>query len=277
MSQLRTGTMSSYMKDLSKIKPLTSAEKLNLYLDITFNQSERAKKRLIEGSLAYAMSLAKWYFHCGIPMEDLVQAANIGLMKAANKFIPAKGFEFITYARLWIMREIQLYIDCNITTVRLPANKIKKLQETTGYKDYPASPDEPWQDVVMEGSGESACRIQMISMDNEFYANAGAKEGKLLHEMIADEHAHDGEKWLRQLEAEELLERAFSRLTERERRAISLYFNSGPDRDIDELCQILDDKPITRQRFHQIKDAAMQKCKAVPSTQKAVRQFFQEA
>ncbi len=85
-----------------------------------------AGRRLIEGCLPYVMTIARQYRRWGTPMEDLVQQGNIGLLKAADRFDPARGFRLATFAKFWIRAEIRDYVTRNHRVVWLGASKMER-------------------------------------------------------------------------------------------------------------------------------------------------------
>jgi RNA polymerase primary sigma factor len=88
-----------------------------------------ARRRLIEKNLRLAVSVAKKHRGQGLPFEDLIQEANIGLMKAVDKFDPEKGNRFSTYATWWIRQSIQRAIGDKAREIRLPAHMNEKLRK----------------------------------------------------------------------------------------------------------------------------------------------------
>lgn len=113
-----------YLKDIDKIsKVLTPTEEEEITTRIA-NGDEQAKQLLIHANLRFVVSVAKQYDYTNIPIIDLINEGNIGLIKAAGKFDPTKGFKFISYAVWWIRQTILQYItDCG-RTVRMPINKV---------------------------------------------------------------------------------------------------------------------------------------------------------
>jgi RNA polymerase primary sigma factor len=114
-------TLSRYFNELSSIKPLSADAEYDLA--VKAKQGDvRSRNKLIEANLRYATSVAKKYVTSSMSIEDIISAANEGLIKAFDRYEPSKGFKFITYARTWIQATIMEELN-NRHTVRTPAGK----------------------------------------------------------------------------------------------------------------------------------------------------------
>lgn len=122
-----------YLREIGKIALLTADEEIELAKRIAAGDEE-AKKKMVEANLRLSVSVAKRYIGCGIPLLDLIQEGNIGLMKAAERYDYEKGFRFSTYATWWIKQTISRAIADQSKTIRIPAhivenvNKLRKIQ-----------------------------------------------------------------------------------------------------------------------------------------------------
>ena len=120
MRKLRIGNMRSFERDdwwlheSSKYKPVSPEEEVNLTRD-----------KLIEHNLRFAISVAKQYVYTNIPIEDLIQYANMGLVKAADLWDPTRGFKFISYAVWWIRQTIMANVKSAVVT--MPINQWRAL------------------------------------------------------------------------------------------------------------------------------------------------------
>ena len=123
-----------YFKDVSKLSLLSPKEEIELTRKVK-NGDEKAIKKLIESNLRFVISVAKQYQGKGLPLVDLIQEGNLGLIQAAKLFDLDKGFRFISYAVWWIRQSIMKAISEQCRTVRLPMsqivciNKINKASE----------------------------------------------------------------------------------------------------------------------------------------------------
>ena len=123
-----------YFKDVSKLSLLSPEEEIELTKRVK-EGDEKATKKLIESNLRFVISVAKQYQGKGLPLVDLIQEGSLGMIEAATKFNPDKGFRFISYAVWWIRQSIMKAISEQCRTVRIPMsqvvyiNKINKATE----------------------------------------------------------------------------------------------------------------------------------------------------
>ncbi len=115
-----------YFKDLRKSKVITKEEEIILSERIK-NGDEDAVKSLVEANLKFVVTIAKEYQNQGLPINDLINEGNYGLLKAAKKFDHTMGFRFISYAVWWVRQSIINSLNENARTVRLPTNVINRL------------------------------------------------------------------------------------------------------------------------------------------------------
>jgi len=124
--------LSLYLKEINQIPLLTREEEERL-AKRAIKGDERAKQQLIQANLRFVVSIAKKYQISGIPLIDLINEGNLGLIIAAEKFDYRKGYHFISYAVWWIRQSILKAIAEKSRLIRLPLNRstdIKKIEET---------------------------------------------------------------------------------------------------------------------------------------------------
>lgn len=124
----RTMAVESYLRDISKIPMITVEEETELASRIQ-RGDKAARERLVRANLRFVVSVAKQYQNYGYELPDLIAEGNIGLIKAAEKFDPTRGFKFISYAVWWIRQQIISAISDNGRTIRLPANQASLLSK----------------------------------------------------------------------------------------------------------------------------------------------------
>ena len=126
--------MTEYFNDIGNIALLSHEEEIELAKKIEIGgiQGKLAFDKLVSANLRLVVSIAKEYAKKGIPLEDLIQEGNIGLMRAAQKFEWDKGFKFSTYASWWIRQAITRFLDNKKDTIRIP---IHRQQQIYKYKN----------------------------------------------------------------------------------------------------------------------------------------------
>lgn len=122
-----------YFKNIRKYTLITSEEEKILATKVAIG-SKKARKRMIEANLRLVISIAKRYLHKGLPLHDLIEEGNIGLIRAVERFNPDKGCKFSTYATFWIKQAIERGIINQADVVRLPIHvtaDVSKLTKVT--------------------------------------------------------------------------------------------------------------------------------------------------
>ena len=153
------GTVNDYLSGLQSIPQLNHPEMVELFkrYELGGAAAERAKNKIIECNLRLVVSIAKMYKTNSIPIEDLIQEGNIGLMKAVEKFKWEKGVRFSTYATCWIKQAIGQHGVKSKRIIRLPAHAVnvqkKMIMATEEFKELTGH--EPSQDELSEITGVS--------------------------------------------------------------------------------------------------------------------------
>lgn len=118
---MEDGALARYLADLKR-HPLLTREEERRYARAARAGDEMAKEKLINSNLRFVVNIARQYQHRGIPLADLISEGNIGLLKAAEKFDPERGYHFTTYAVWWIRQAILKALEASSRTIRLPAH-----------------------------------------------------------------------------------------------------------------------------------------------------------
>lgn len=128
-----------YLKDIKKLPLLTPKEEIEVARKIKKGDN-RARQKMIKSNLRLVINIAKKYSYLGVPMLDLIEEGNLGLMKAVEKFNPRKGYRFSTYAAWWIKQYITRAIANQGKTIRIPVYvvellmRFKKISEQLSHK-----------------------------------------------------------------------------------------------------------------------------------------------
>jgi len=123
--------LNKYLKKMGSIPLLSREDEIEVARKVKANgrDCELAKVALINANLRLVVSIAKQYTYRGLPLSDLIQEGNIGLMKAVEKFDPDRGFKFSTYASWWIRQSIIRAIESQIRTIRIPIYKLEVINK----------------------------------------------------------------------------------------------------------------------------------------------------
>ncbi|MGF1464969.1 MAG: RNA polymerase sigma factor RpoD/SigA [Sandaracinaceae bacterium] len=156
MSRNRPLSLDSYRRDLSDVAPLSAEEERDL-ARAWAKGDQRAGDRLVKASLPFVIRVAKEYRRWGIPMEDLIQQGNLGLLKAAQKFDPEQRCRLITYAVYWIRAEIRDYVVRSYRIVRLGTTRTERRAMRAFRRDGIESVEE-----LAEASGMPMARAKKL-------------------------------------------------------------------------------------------------------------------
>lgn len=228
------------------------------------DDGEAARQHLIQANLRLVVSVAKKYIGRGLSFLDLIQEGNIGLMKATDKFDYKRGFKFSTYATWWIRQAITRAISDQSRTIRLPVhvgetiNRIKKTshrlhqiyEREPSYLEIARAMDVPEEKVrqVLDASRHP------VSLE----APVGLEGDAFLGDFIEDENVPAPVDLAAQHLLRRQIEDSLCRLTERERRIVTLRFglDDGRYRTLEEVGR---EFGITRERIRQIEAKALRK------------------
>ena len=253
--------LARYFGQIGRGRLLTHEEEIDLGRR-TREGDKTARSKLIEKNLRLVIPIAKKYRGMGLPFGDLIQEGNIGLMRAADKFDPEKGFRFSTYATWWIRQAVQRAVADKGRTIRVPVHmgeKIKKMART--YNELSAQLQrEPTDEEVAERLGWDVDRVKDVksaipdatSLNQPLSSDEGSSE---LGDFVEDERESgaDGEV-VRELETRRLMEYV-ARLPERQRRVLVRRYglDGGKPSTLADLSEELE---ISRERVRQLQREA---------------------
>lgn len=257
-----------YLHEIGATPLLTADQELSLArASRAGNFSSR--QHMIEANLRLVVSIARHYQHRGLPLDDLIEEGNLGLIHALEKFDPERGFRFSTYATWWIRQNVERAIMNQSRTVRLPIYVIKELNIVlramrTLDRDRGArkGASGAMLDDVAHLLGRPVEEIRALLALNERSASLDSPldiDPELsMSDAIADEAAEDPAAHLAQQEAEELVAEWVMQLTERQRLVVERRYGLG-GHDPSTLDSIACDLGLTRERVRQIQMEALTK------------------
>jgi len=237
--------------------------------------AEDAREQLIHSNLKLVVSIAKKFINNGLPLQDLIQEGNIGLLKVINKFDPDRGFKFSTYATWWIKQAITRAISDQSRTIRIPVhvgdfiNRMLKAQK----KLTQELQREPSAQEIADEMGENVDKIyqiQYISQEPISLEKAiGEDEDSTLGDFISDTSILNPLEYTIQEEFKEELEKLLKGLQPKEEKIIRLRYglDGGRPHTLEEVGREFN---VTRERIRQIEAKAIRYLRH-PSRQKTLK------
>jgi len=197
-------------------------------------QALRVRNRLTEANLRLVVSIAKVYRNTQVPISDLIQEGNIGLMKAIDRFKWEKGYRFSTYATWWIRQAIGQYLLKRRRTIRLPAHaaSIQRRMIAAAEKHREATGTEPTTKELTEliGASETVVKATIHSGRGTISLQQpiASREGETLEDRIVDASANPFEQ-LAERELLDVIQRVMRNLTPKEAAILRLRFGLNED------------------------------------------------
>ena len=252
-----------YLKDIGKIKLLTSKEEQSLGKQIKEDKSEIAKRKLIQANLRLVVSIAKKYIGQGVLFMDLVQEGSLGLIKAAEKFDYTKNFKFSTYATWWIKQTIMRAISNNSRAIRIPVHMADKIRK---YKKYYAQLTftlgrEPTDAEIAEKMKLPVKKLTAIKkaiIKEPISLETPVTDDLNVGDYVEDKSYNSPEIQTGNNMIKGSIENLLASLSERERKIITCRFgiNGETQKTLEQLGDIMG---YSKERIRQLEDGALRK------------------
>ena len=253
-----------------------STDELERLADV-IDRGNLARRRLVESNLRLVVSVARRYMNRGIPLGDLIQEGNIGLMRAVEKFDYRRGFKFSTYATWWIRQAVSRALADHSRTIRVPVHMVETINR---YVRLSASLQqelgrEPTVDEIGKAMELPAERVReivrILPQPISLESTVGDEQDAVLADFVVDENLPDMDEVAAKIVLKGQVEGVLETLTPRERRVVELRFGLEGDK-LYTLSEIGAELGVTRERIRQIETKALRKLRH-PSRSRRLREF----
>lgn len=260
---LHGDTLQLYLREIGQVKLLTPEEEITLARRIQ-RGDPKAREQMITANLRLVVKIAREYEGLGLPLLDLINEGNIGLMKGVQRFKPSKGAKLSTYASLWIKQSIRRALSNHSKTIRLPVHVLDKMTRVrrAEVKLRETFDREPTDEEVAGELGLDARRIRLyrdasrapVALDSP----VNDENSTTVAEHVADANAVPPFEALIKHNDNELVKEVLATLDARESLILSMRFglDDGREKTLEEVGDRLG---VTRERIRQIQEQALQK------------------
>jgi len=267
-------SLEKYLQEIGKEDLLTPEEEVELARRIKQGDRE-ALEKLVRANLRFVVSVAKQYQNQGLPLSDLINEGNLGLIKAAERFDETRGFKFISYAVWWIRQSILQALAENSRIVRLPLNKVGSLNKI--HKAYTQLEQEyerePTPEEIAELTGLNPRDIEKTMGLSGKYSSLDApfQEGEdgTLKDVVADDTTPKADEYLIKKESmqKDILRILNKHLDKDVAEIIRLFFGIGEPYPMS-VEDIAEKMGMSKERVRQLKDRGLQELRKCAEIQK---------
>lgn len=252
-----------YLRDIAQFPLLTREEEVVLAKKIS-KGDQKARAHMVRSNLRLVVKIARDYSNYGLPLLDLISEGNIGLMKAVERFDPAKGGKLSTYAAWWIKQSIKRALANQGKTIRLPVHLVDKISKIRRVSTQMTEElgREPTDDELAEEIGLAVAKVTALKAaavrPTSLDAPIGEDDSTEFGEIVGDMEAQDPFELLRDKDLRDEVGDLLELLDDRERRIINSRF--GLDGSKPKTLEEVGEKfGVTRERIRQLQNIALGK------------------
>jgi RNA polymerase primary sigma factor len=259
-------SLDKYLAEISRVPMITPDQEVELAQTIRKGgkRGDKAKEKLVTANLRFVVSVAKQYQHQGVPLSDLINEGNLGLITAADKFDETRGFKFISYAIWWIRQSILQAIAEYSNIVRRPqsqisvSNKIKKATNEFVQKQQRNPTADELSEIISLEIDKIEKAIQTEAHVNSLDAPVSEDADSTMADVMASSPEYAADRTVnRESMCSDLMQVLCDVLNERERLIVIQNFGIGcPERSLDDIGYGMG---LTRERVRQIRERSLDK------------------
>ena len=258
-------SLALYLKEISKNKTLSLEEEAVLAVRIR-EDDRKALEKLVKANLRFVVSVCRNYQNQGLPLSDLINEGNLGLIRAARRFDEKKNFKFISYAVWWIRQAILQALAEQSRIIKLPLNRvgtIHKIGKTQSKLEQKLRRLPMVEEIAQELQIDEEEVQETIKIGNTHMSlDAPLQQGEdaKLIDMLQDENQERPDDGVLDISLQVEIDKTLDTLSEREKEVVKLYFGIGEDtaHTLEEIGQRFN---LTRERVRQIKEKALRRLK----------------
>ncbi|MDX8383118.1 MAG: sigma-70 family RNA polymerase sigma factor [Ghiorsea sp.] len=261
-----------YMKDIARHSLLTAADEIELSLQVQ-QGDDAARQRMINANLRLVVKIARRYKNRNLPLEDMIEEGNIGLIRAVEKFDSVHQCRFSTYATWWIRQAVERGIMNQSRTIRLPVHVSKEINQMTRSSNHLRSilGREPTDNEIAIKMGKTKKRVQQLMeavLPTESADKLLQDSGDFtVYDITEDVGAPKPSDQLNGHICKSLLQGWMSHLNQKEQAVVALRYGLSGRDDPWTLEAIGEHLGVTRERIRQIQVAALKKLRTLPDAQ----------
>lgn len=261
--------------------PLLTAEEEVYFSRLSLKGDEPSRKRMIESNLRLVVKIARRYNNRGLPLLDLIEEGNLGLIRAVEKFDPERGFRFSTYATWWIRQTIERAIMNQTRTIRLPIHVVKELNIylRTSKELVQKLDHEPTAEDIAKALDKPVADVSRMLRLNERITSVdsplGGESDKALLDVIADEKSGGPEINLQSVDMSNNIIEWLNELNTKQREVLARRFGLM-GYEAATLEDVGSEIGLTRERVRQIQVEALKRLRDILSQQNlSIETIFQ--